>query len=824
MSIKILVADDSKSDILIIKNMLDAYEILTACDGREALRRLDENRDIHLLILDLNMPDMSGFEVLAAMKSDDRYSGIRTIILTNYDEVENEIKGLELGAVDYIRKPIHMHSLKARIGIHIELLKVQHELEQKYFQQGLTFDTIFNQAPVGIAISFSSKASLPEWNKYYSVNPLFEKITGRSKDELIVIGWEKITHPDDVGKDLSNYKKLLAGEISTYTMDKRIIRPDGSIVWVRMIVASLTISEENKFNHICLIQDITEQKCVEADLIESERSKSVLLSHIPGMAYRCKNDREWTMQYISTGCFELTGHRPESLINNSEMAFVDVIALEYHDFLRTEWERTLESRLPFNFEYEIITAKGDRKWVLEMGQGVYDEGGQPEALEGIILDISDRKLIENRLRYNNEHDSSTGLYNRSYLENLLINDAEKIPCGNRAVISINLTAVQSLTMEFGFHYTQDLIRQIVEALMIHCTHDRQLFNTYENRFVFYVKNYTDRSELTQFCEEVSNTLDSLLTSERVSGGIGIIEIDGSNQGNVDQLLKNLLIASEKATAEDKDFELCFYDRDLEEQILREQEIVRELASIASDEGDRGLFLQYQPIIDLKTDRICGFEALARLNSEKLGMVSPLEFIPIAEKTKLIIPVGKKIIRQALKFLKKLMKSSEEGLSVSINISVMQILKKDFCGYLFDMINEIDVPPENIGLEVTESVFSSNYEEINSILGMLKYAGLKIAIDDFGTGYSSLAREKELNITCIKIDKAFIDDILITDTDRTITGDIVSMAHKFSHCAIAEGVEQAEQKEYLKICGCDKIQGYLISRPLDEEKAIGLLKK
>jgi PAS domain S-box-containing protein len=136
---------------------------------------------------------------------------------------------------------------------------------------------------------------------------------------------------------------------------------------------------------------------IEEALIESERSKSVFLSHLPGMAYRCNYDCEWTMQFVSAGCRELTGYPPESLLNNSEISFNSMIAPEYREPIRKEWDRIIAGRLPFNYEYEIITASGDRKWVLEKGQGVYNEQGEVVALEGIIIDISDRKAIENAL-------------------------------------------------------------------------------------------------------------------------------------------------------------------------------------------------------------------------------------------------------------------------------------------------------------------------------------------------------------------------------------------------------------------------------------------
>ena len=145
---------------------------------------------------------------------------------------------MQLGAVDYIRKPIHMDSLTARIEIHAELLRIQQALEQKLHEQGLTVETIFNQAPIGIAVSHNYETLTEEQNRYFNVNPMFEKISGRNKEELLRLGWAGITHPDDLEEDVENYKRLKAGEIESYAMDKRLIKPDGSVVWVHMIVAS----------------------------------------------------------------------------------------------------------------------------------------------------------------------------------------------------------------------------------------------------------------------------------------------------------------------------------------------------------------------------------------------------------------------------------------------------------------------------------------------------------------------------------------------------------------------------------------------------------
>ncbi len=694
MPVKILVVDDSAADRLMIEKMLSEYDLLTASDGVEAMQRIDEHEEIQLIILDLNMPRMNGFEVLAALKADDRYKRVRTIILTNYEELEDESKGLELGAVDYIRKPISINALKVRVNIHLELLRSRQLEEQKQVELKSVFNTIFSQAPIGISISYASGPKDKNVDPETQINSAFEQITGRTKEELIELGWASITHPDDLEKDLENYRKLKSGEIQSYTMEKRFVRPDGSSVWVEMTVASFHLPGESESGHIALLKD-----------------------------------------------------------------------------------------------------------------------------------ISSRKEFENTLRYSSEHDSWTGLYNRNYLKTLLEGDDENRLREKRALVSVDLSTVQSLTSTYGFQYTQDLIKKIADMLRQFCTDRRLLFNTYENQFVFYLKGYKDKNELTKFSIEVAKQLEPVLLMERIKGGIGVIEIGEGDEKDVDLLLRRLLVTSEKAfNIYDRNIGICFYNEEIEKQMVREQQITLELAKISTDEKDFGLFVQFQPILDLKSNKISSFEALARLSIEGLGPVPPLEFIPIAEKKNLVVPIGRKIILQALGFLNKLKRSGYGSIGVSINVSAIQLLRDGFTDSLLEMIEQTQVLPKNVGLEITESVFASNHEKINRILGKLSDIGIHTAIDDFGIGYSSFARERDLNVNCLKIDKSFIDRLQYLESDDAITSDIISMAHKLGHFTIAEGVEHERQKEYLEKWGCDRIQGHLISKPLDEEDAIKFLEK
>ena len=708
-------------------------------------------------------------------------------------------------------------------------IKRQHDivvgLSEKLKYDEALYRSVFDQAPLGISIVNDKNFVFDADTLNMSINPKFEQILGRSRIELSEIKWTDITHPDDLEEDLYQFARFKNGEIDGYSMEKRFIRPNGEYVWTNMHISHFIELADNEPMHLCLLEDISERKNAEISLIESERNKSVLLSHLPGMAYRCAYDRKWTMHYVSSGCYDLTGYYSDSLINNKVVAYNDLIAQQYREILWDKWQEVLPKRLPFQCEYEIITANGTSKWVLELAEGVYNEKGEVEALEGIVIDISDRKRLEDVLVYNNEHDRWTGLFNLYYLENALIIDRNKQSTDKRALIGLSFGSIQAVATTYGYHYTQELMKKIAEILNRFTNDNYQLFSTYWDRFVFYVKYYQDQDELNVFSATLKNALNTLLKSERLTGGIGILEITNERKEDPDLLLRKLLIATERALISDG-FELgvCYYDEAMAQDIMREETIIKQLRHIAYDDIESGLLIKYQPILELKTDKIVGFEALARLDSPEYGMISPLEFIPILEKTRDIIPVGEKIIDKALSFYKKMANAGYADVSISINISIIQLLSTNFTEILINKIKTMSIDYNNITLELTESMFSKEYDEINRVIDALRNYGIQIAIDDFGTGYSSLAKQRELSVDCLKIGRYFIDKLSTIELSKTITSDIVSIAHKLGNYAVAEGVETTEQKAYLIACECDMIQGYLVSKPLDEDDALSMLIK
>ncbi len=373
---------------------------------------------------------------------------------------------------------------------------------------------------------------------------------------------------------------------------------------------------------------LLKRKETERALAESERSKSVLLSNLQGMAYRCDYDPNWTMQFVSSGCFELTGYVPESLLQNRDVSYNDLITPKYREILWDKWKQVLEKKEPFVYEYEIITAKGIPKWVIEIGQGLFTEQGEVEALEGIIIDISNRKEMEDKLRYGNDHDAWTGLFNYRYLEEILTKNINKGLVEKDALVSVNLSAMHSLSATYGIQYSQNLIKRLARKLKSLCNNQRELFLVFEYRFVFYIKKYRSRDELLAFSKKVSSLLNSILTIESIDAGIGIIEIGKWKTFDVHHLLKNLLITSEEAIhKDDQANNICFYDKELEENIKRREILRSELSELSTGYDVDRLFLQFQPILDIKENQIIGFEALARFKSKKIGVSTSFRIHP-----------------------------------------------------------------------------------------------------------------------------------------------------------------------------------------------------
>jgi EAL domain-containing protein (putative c-di-GMP-specific phosphodiesterase class I) len=236
-----------------------------------------------------------------------------------------------------------------------------------------------------------------------------------------------------------------------------------------------------------------------------------------------------------------------------------------------------------------------------------------------------------------------------------------------------------------------------------------------------------------------------------------------------------------------------------------------------------LVLHYQPQCDLRTGAIRGFEALVRWNHPQKGLLPPGAFIPVAEETRLIFPIGEWVMREACAQMRRWQDSGIHGQRISVNLSPKQFRRGDLARTVRQVLRETGVDPATLELEITESIAMQSTEWTKETLLELKSLGIQVAIDDFGTGYSSLGYLKAFPIDCIKIDRSFVEHITTDESDAAIVSAIIAVAKTLRLRTIAEGVETEQQRQFLKERGCEEMQGYLLARPLEAAAVVEFLR-
>jgi EAL domain-containing protein (putative c-di-GMP-specific phosphodiesterase class I) len=304
----------------------------------------------------------------------------------------------------------------------------------------------------------------------------------------------------------------------------------------------------------------------------------------------------------------------------------------------------------------------------------------------------------------------------------------------------------------------------------------------------------------------------------VSASLGIAMYPGDGE-NVDALLRNADAAMYHAKERGRNT-YSFYQKEMNVSITEKFALKTRLAK-AVDNGE--LELYYQPQAGARDLRIVGFEALTRWRHPELGWISPDRFIPLAEETGLIVPIGDWVLHEACSFAADLHARGIPFGRVAVNLSARQFYQATLSQSIERVLAKTGLPAQCLELEITESMMMGNTEKVLRILGELKEMNIQLAIDDFGTGYSSLGYLRRFPIDRLKIDRSFIDEVAASQHDATIAKAIVSLAHNLGLHVIAEGVETHAQLDFLARNGCDEIQGYLLGRPLDEEAARNFLR-
>ncbi|MBP1754055.1 MAG: diguanylate cyclase protein [Firmicutes bacterium] len=440
---------------------------------------------------------------------------------------------------------------------------------------------------------------------------------------------------------------------------------------------------------------------------------------------------------------------------------------------------------------------------------------------GEMLRINEKiKLSEEKLANLAYYDPLTGLLNKhSLYERSVLTFAE----GRKAaLLFIDIDNFKYVNDTLGHAFGDKLIVKISERLTTLLWEGSTLYRLSGDEFILIVDQLDKQEQAEEYASYLLNNFrkdfDSLNSNLHISLSIGIA-MSPDHGRDLEQLLKNADIAMYKAKEAGRK-SYVVYDQGMNEVLTERIRIEKNLQS-AMDNNEFELY--YQPQWDIKTNKITGFEALLRWNSPVLGPISPLKFIKVAEDTHFIIPLGTWVLNSACAFLKRLETYGYQDLSISVNISILQLLQSDFLTVIEDALSINQLEAEKLELEITETILMESFDRIISRLKKLRDKKVKIALDDFGKGYSSLNYLKQLPITTMKVDKSFIDYITDSGTDDLV-GHIISLGKVMGMCVVAEGVEEQCQLDYLIQHECDKIQGFLFSKPQPEKEILRLLKE
>ncbi len=473
---------------------------------------------------------------------------------------------------------------------------------------------------------------------------------------------------------------------------------------------------------------------------------------------------------------------------------------------------------PFEFRFRCASGR------YIFAEAVRTNLEQDPNVRGVVLsirDISERKGFEEQLRHQAFHDKLTGLANRALFQDRVAHalDRHRRDTESISVLFIDLDDFKTVNDSLGHACGDQLLRECGERLR-GCLRPADTPARFGGDEFAILLEDSDGTSHVEIADRIMRafeppfTLDDKEVFVRASIGIATAgEEEFASMNGPDALLRNadtaMYIAKERGKAR-----FAVFEPEMHEAASRRLELKADMErALDNDEFE----LEYQPIVELSTGNICGFEALIRWNHPTRGVVAPLDFIPLAEETGLVVPIGTWALRKACQFAARLEADfpDDPARHMAVNLSTRQLQHLDVVAQVGAVLTETGLDPYSLILEITESAMMADMQLAIARLNEFKALGVQLAIDDFGTGYSSLNYVREFPVDILKIDKSFIDGLVNESASSSLVATVLELARVLDLKAVAEGVEGTDQLEHLKALHCDFGQGFLFARPLDD---------
>jgi diguanylate cyclase (GGDEF)-like protein/PAS domain S-box-containing protein len=648
------------------------------------------------------------------------------------------------------------------------------------------------------------------WVDSRSTSPELRVLTMTESDHRI--------HPDDLPLVLEKLRTHLRGEAEMFISEHRILDPHGQWLWVRARGRAVEMGADGLVRRIAgTARDITRIR-------QAERERRIAIAVLRSMNEAVAVlDRDFGFISINPAFTRTTGYSEREVLGHS----ASLLDSTQHD---AAFYNRVRQKLATDGHWagEMWQRRKNGQEFLCQIESTATEGiyGEHRLYIAVITDITQQKRAEQELRYLANYDTLTNLPNRAMLSERLSRAIVRARRQNHriAVLFLDLDRFKDINDSLGHTAGDRILRAAAMRLQETVGEHQTVARLGGDEFTVVLENLEQPVDADKVAREIIMAFEApLVLDDRqevvISPSIGISLYPDHGQVPT-ELLKQADTAMYQAKAAGRRT-FARYDDSMEVANRRRAQLSSALHKVL----DRGeLRLVFQPRLSLAARRITGVEALLRWTSEEYGEIPPAQFIPLAEESGLILEIGEWVLREACRTLQRWRDTGLDGLSVAVNVSMLQLLRGDFSEIVRRVLADTGLPPRALELELTESVLMANAEQAAAKLQALREMGVSLAIDDFGTGYSSLAYLKRLPITTLKIDKTFVTDLNRDPDDTAITTTVITMAHSLGLTVVAEGVETETQLRFLDHFRCDEIQGYWLSRPVDPDSCLRFIRE
>ncbi|BAE51784.1 EAL domain-containing protein [Paramagnetospirillum magneticum] len=807
-ALTVLVVEDNPGDARLVELYLHEdparpFKVVKAARLSEGLAAL-QAQPIDVVLLDLSLPDSFGMDSLARLRAAN--PGIPVVVLTGTSDEALALEALRQGAQDYLVKGQGDGELVRR-AIRYAIGRSAADAALRTSES--RFRALFDNAGTGVILSDAAGA-------YIHCNPAFCTMVGYSDAELQKMTYRDITYPEDMNAHTQMRDDMMAGRTDSYELTKRYIRRDGNILWARLTVTAMREGSDNELRFtVAVVEDVTEKKRLEDHM---RLAATVFESTGEGLFV---TDEKRQIIHVNPAFTELTGYPADEVIGRTPKFLASGRHTpEFYDAVfKTlaecgKWQGEIWNRRK--------TGEMFAEW-LNISV-VRNERGELTNYVAVFSDITSRKQDEERLNYQANHDPLTRLPNRTLFQERLTRALTRAH-RNQAIVAllfIDLDFFKQVNDTLG-HLAGDILLQQVAERLTSCVRQGDTVARLAG------------DEFTVILEEISEPRDGAVVAHkilsllaepfdlqgheaRISSSIGVA-LYPSDGGDAQTLIKLADAAMYRAKHQGRN--ACrFHSESINAQAFERLALESALRHAVER---REFLLHYQPIFDARSGSVVAVEALLRWRHPDFGMIMPNQFLPLAEETGLIMPVGKFVLDEACRQAKAWLDAGHTGLKVGINLSSRQLRAPELIEDIAAALEGSGLPPSALELDVPESAIIDKGQDVDAIFTQFKTLGVRMAIDAFGSGYSSFAFLRKLPSNTLKIDQGFVRDAASGAEESEIVTAIVAVARGLHLSVVAPGIETEEQLAHLVKYDCDMVQGFLFAHPMPAEELTEFLR-